>query len=169
MNNSYKSAREWIDELALIKHPEGGWFKETYRCDEYIDKECLPERFSGKRSFSTAIYFLLKEDEFSAFHSIKQDEIWHYHAGSPLIIYVIDQNAQYKELYLGLNSGEQPQLVLKAGWLFSAAVKKPGNYTLVSCTVAPGFDFDDFNMPAREELLQMYPQYQSIIMKFTKG
>jgi len=170
MNNTQsRSAKEWIAYLNLTKHPEGGWFKETYRSRENIDQKCLPGRFSGNRSFSTAIYFLLKENEFSAFHSIKQDEVWHFHSGSPLTIHIIDQNTKYRELNLGLFDRAQPQLVVKAGCLFAAAVKNPDSFTLVSCTVAPGFDFADFNMPAREKLLDIYPQYKSLIMKFSRG
>lgn len=76
------NARQWIERLELIKHPEGGYYKETYRAEETIAKNHLPERFSGNRSFSTAIYFLLKEGDFSAFHRIKQDELWHFYDGS---------------------------------------------------------------------------------------
>jgi uncharacterized protein len=168
MSNYYKSADEWIDTLGLCKHPEGGWFRETYRSTEYINRKCLPARFKADRSFSTAIYFLLKSSEFSAFHKIKQDEAWHFHCGSSLVIHSIDENDEYQQRLLGLQGSEQPQLIVKAGSLFAAKVKDQDSYTLVSCTVAPGFDFDDFEMPSRKQLLDLYPHYKSIIMKLTK-
>jgi len=169
-NKKIKSAEEWINYLGLIKHPEGGWFRETYRSKEHIIKKHLPSRFTGDRSFSTSIYFLLKSDEFSAFHRIKQDEIWHFHDGASLTIYIIDENAEYFKLYLGKNlvKNEQPQQIVKAGWLFAAKVKGIDSFTLVGCTVAPGFNFDDFEIPERRELLDLFPQHQSVIMKFTK-
>jgi uncharacterized protein len=164
-----KSAEEWIRNLNLVKHPEGGWYKETYRSPEYIEKDHIPYRFSGRRSFSTSIYFLLKSDEFSAFHRIKQDEIWHFYTGSSLTIYVIEQNGYYLEYNLGLEKGEQPQVLIKAGCFFAAQVNERDNYTLVGCTVSPGFDFDDFELPSRERLLTVFPQHKLIITKFTKG
>ena len=168
MSKFYKSAEDWIDNLGLIRHPEGGWFRETYRSTEYIERKHLPVRFSGDRSFSTAIYFLLKSSEFSAFHKIRQDELWHFHCGSSLAIHIIDENNEYQKHILGLQGRQHPQLAVKAGCLFAAKVKDPDSYTLVSCTVAPGFDFDDFEMPARNQLLDLYPQYKSVIMKLTK-
>lgn len=168
MRNFNKQAEDWIEFLDLIKHPEGGWFRETYRSSESIDSRHLPARFNGERSFSTAIYFLLKSAEFSAFHKIKQDELWHFHCGSSLVLHIIDENAKYQQQLLGLHNDENPQIVVKAGCLFAAKVIDPDSYTLVSCTVAPGFEFDDFEMPSRKRLLDLYPQHKSVIMKLTK-
>lgn len=166
-----RTAEEWIHYLDLNRHPEGGWFKETYRSDEHIKKHQLPARFSGDRVFATSIYFLLKSTEFSAFHKIKQDEIWYFHEGTALKIYVIDENEEYLELILGNNpnNNEQPQVIVKAGWLFAARVIEENSFSLVGCSVAPGFEFADFEMPARQVLLDLYPQFKSIIMQFTKG
>ena len=165
-----KSAAEWIQYLGLIKHPEGGWFKETYRSTENIKQENLPTRFSDDRSFSTSIYFLLQSNEYSAFHRIKQDEIWYFHEGSSLTIYVINENAECFELNLGKNleNREQLQIIVEAGWLFAAKVNDQNSFTLAGCNVAPGFDFDDFEMPERKQLLDLYPQHKSIIMQFSK-
>lgn len=165
-----RTAEYWIQSLGLLKHPEGGWYKEVYRNPENIKKESLPERFSGDRSFSTSIYFLLKSGELSAFHRIKQDEIWYFHEGAPLTIYVIDENSKYFELHLGnsIKNNCQPQVVVKSGWLFAAKVDNENSYTLTGCSVAPGFDFEDFDMPEREKLLGLYPGYKNIIMEFTK-
>ena len=79
------SAKYWIEKLNFEKHPEGGWFKEVYRSEEVIPKKSLPEYFPGSRNISTSIYYLLEGDDFSAFHRIKSDEIWHYYEGNSAI------------------------------------------------------------------------------------
>ncbi len=163
-------ANEWIKNLGLIKHPEGGWYKETYRSSETILKENLPNRFNGDRSFSTSIYFLLTSNEFSALHRIKQDEIWHFYDGSALSIHVIDENGKYFRLVLGreIEKNESLQIVVKAGWLFGATLNKENSFALVGCTVAPGFDFDDFEMPDRDIVMKQFPQHKDIINKLSQ-
>ncbi len=165
-----KIAKEWIENLDLIKHPEGGWYRENYRSSEIILKENLPDRFTGDRSFSTSIYFLLSSDEFSAFHRIKQDEIWHFYDGSPLTIHIIDEEGNYFDLLLGkeFSENESLQVVVKAGCLFGASLKEENSYSLVGCSVAPGFDFDDFEMPSRTILMKQYPKYKTIIEKISR-
>ncbi|MFP4123129.1 cupin domain-containing protein [Coleofasciculus sp.] len=165
-----KNAGYWIEKLGLQKHPEGGYYKETYRSDEEIAHENLPKRFSGRRNFSTAIYFLLVGTEFSALHRIKSDELWHFYAGSSLTIHVVEQSGNYRPIKLGenLDEGEAFQAVVKAGDWFSATVNNPQSYSLVGCTVAPGFDFNDFELGKREELIKRYPQHQSLIEKMTR-
>ena len=119
-----EDADTWIDLLQLEKHPEGGYYRETYRSDETISNEHLPERFNGKRSFATAIYYLLKGNDFSAFHRIKQDELFHFYDGSSLTIHLIDDSGNYSTIRVGRNikNGEVPQATLKAGWIFGAVV-----------------------------------------------
>ena len=165
-----KDARYWIDRLALTRHPEGGYYRETYRSKESVAREHLPKRFGGDRAFSTAIYFLLPAGEFSAFHRIKQDEVWHFYAGSALTLHVIDPNGGYSPIKLGRGPehGEALQVVIDAGCFFGASVGGPGTYALVGCTVAPGFDFNDFEVAPREELLDRYPQHWRIIEKLTR-
>jgi len=162
-------AEEWIEKLRLGKHPEGGHYRETYRSDEILTKDALPARFSGNRSFCTAIYFLLRGNEFSAFHRIKQDEMWHFYDGSALTIHIIDVNGDYSEIKVGrsLAEGALPQAVGKAGCFFAANVVDPGSYSLTGCTVAPGFDFADFEMPTRKELCERFPQHREIIERLT--
>lgn len=164
------AAERWIEELQLRPHPEGGYFRETYRCEESIAQAHLPGRFTGDRSFSTAIYFLLKGTDFSALHRIRQDEVWHFYDGSTLTVDVIDSAGNHAALRLGkeIRVGEQPQAVVKAGCLFGASLSDPNSYVLVGCTVAPGFDFDDFTMPTREELCTQYPQHRHIIERLTR-
>jgi uncharacterized protein len=165
-----KNAGYWIEKLGLQKHPEGGYYKETYRSNEEIAHDSLPKRFSGCRNFSTAIYFLLVGTDFSALHRIKSDELWHFYAGSSLTIHVIEESGKYRPIKLGENfdEGEVFQAVVKAGDWFGATVNDPESYSLVGCTVAPGFDFNDFELGKGEDLIKCYPQYQSLIEKMTR-
>lgn len=164
------TARHLIDHLGLIRHPEGGWFRETYRSAEEIKADALPARYGGSRSFSTAIYFLLEAGDISALHRIKSDELWHFYAGSPLLIHSIAPDGRYQELQLGPDpgAGEAFQAVVPAGRWFGAEVKDSG-FALVGCTVAPGFDFSDFEMADREELLSLYPGHAGLVRRMTRG
>jgi predicted cupin superfamily sugar epimerase len=163
-------AKHWIDGLQLRPHPEGGYFRETYRSEEAIAAASLPPRFGGDRVFSTAIYFLLEGEDFSALHRIKQDEVWHFYDGSALTIHVIDPAGNYSTVLLGrdLAAGEVPQAVVKAGCYFGASVSDRRSYALVGCTVAPGFEFADFEMPGREELCRRYPGHRQVIETLTR-
>ena len=162
-------AEQWIQALGLQPHPEGGWFRELYRAEETISQNCLPERFGGDRQFSTAIFFLLNQNEVSAFHRIKQDELWHFYDGVPLQIHIIDHGGRYSVVELGrdVEAGQSLVAAVPAGCLFGASVSDPRSYGLVGCTVAPGFSFDDFEMPSRAELLDQFPKHREIIDKFT--
>ncbi|WP_298514699.1 cupin domain-containing protein [uncultured Kordia sp.] len=159
-----------VESLQLLPHPEGGFYKEVYRSEKVIAKAALPDNFSGDRSYCTSIYFLLTSENFSAFHRIKQDEIWHFYGGSSLSVHVIDQNGDYIEHKVGMNfsQGEQPQLVVPAGCWFASSVSQKDSYAFVGCTVAPGFDFEDFELAERTSLQQEYPQHADIIHKLTR-
>ncbi len=159
-----------VENLELLPHPEGGFYKEVYRSKKVIAKDALPDNFSGNRNYCTSIYFLLTSENFSAFHRIKQDEIWHFYGGSSLSVHVIDEDGNYAEHKVGMNfsAGEQPQLVVPAGCWFASSVAKKDSYAFVGCTVAPGFDFDDFELAARSELTEEYPQHSSIIHRLTR-
>lgn len=148
---------ELITELQLMPHPEGGYFTETYRSNSVID--------SIDRNTSTAIYYLLRSDEISRFHRIKSDEVWHHYEGSPVTIHVIHQDSLYEALYLGkeISKGQKPQHVVPAGAWFGVTVDDPDSYTLCGCTVAPGFDFNDFEMGNRYQMLQAFPEHEAII------
>jgi predicted cupin superfamily sugar epimerase len=164
------AAKDWIEALQLRPHPEGGYYRESYRSPETIARAHLPSRFSGDRSFATSIYFLLQGSEFSALHRIKQDEVWHFHEGGSLTISVIDPGGNLTSIRLGKNvqAGEVLQAVVPAGSLFGARPGESSTYALVGCTVAPGFDFADLEMPSRQELVALYPQHQSIIEQLTR-
>lgn len=160
MNASY-----FIEHLYLQPHPEGGFFKETYRSAETLSSQCLPERFNGERSYSTSIYFLLQKGDYSAFHRIKSDECWHFYDGGTLLIHIIDQQGNYSCIRLGRNvhEGEIFQFVVPALCWFASEPAWGTDFTLVGCTVAPGFDFSDFEMAKAETLSNSYPQHQPLI------
>lgn len=159
-----------ISFYGLQAHPEGGYFKETYRSAESIPNDGLPERFNDNRSFSTAIYFLLDGDNFSAFHRIKSDELWHFYSGIALNIYVIDKDGKLEIIRLGNNiqNGEVFQAVVPAGcWFASEPSSKQGS-SFVGCTVAPGFDFADFELAEKEPLSKIFPQHASTIHRLCR-
>lgn len=160
----------WINKLGLIKHPEGGYFKETYRSQEILSVKSLPERYNSFRSYSTSIYFLLDNQEFSAFHRIKSDEIWHFHIGSTVTLYLIHSSGKLMEFKLGSNpeKGESLQLIIPKNHWFAAEVKDPDSFCLMACTVAPGFDFNDFELGNKAALNKKHPQHQQLIKKFTR-
>ena len=148
-------------------HPEGGWYKEVYRSSGSIPHKALPTEFTGSRSYCTSIYFLLEKGQISAFHRIKSDEIWHFYAGHPLNVHIIHPDGKPGLIKLGRNydAGESLQAVVPAGCWFGSFTEE--NYSLVGCTVAPGFDFGDFEMAERQILLEKYPDYSEIILKLT--
>jgi len=129
------NADYWIAKLDLLSHPEGGAYREVYRSTEDILRDNLPDRFGGNRSFSAAIYFLLQNDEYSAFHRIKSDELWHFYSGTALEIHVLNKG-RYEIIYLGDNpeNGEKFQAMILAGAWFASKVKDPQSYSLVGCT-----------------------------------
>ena len=164
------SADYWIHHLSLLPHPEGGFYKETYRASETIPEEALPERFTASRNFSTAIYFLLRSDDRSLFHKIKSDELWHFHKGDTLSIYALSDNGLTTYL-LGDNpeKGESLQVAIPANAWFGARITGNGNgYVLTSCTVSPGFDFRDFELANQRCLLSEFPMHHRIIHELTK-
>ena len=164
------NAKQWIAALDLKPHPEGGFFRESYRSAETIPAAALPPRFNGSRAFSTAIYFLLEHPQFSAFHRIASDEIWHFYAGGTLCLHVITPQGADAAVRMGCNpgSGEVVQAVVEAGCWFAAELEKPDTFALVGCTVAPGFDFADFQMAARSDLCRLFPMHRDIIERLTR-
>lgn len=158
-----------IEKLELQPHPEGGYFKETYRSTGEIREDSLGPDYDGKRNYSTCIYFLMTSNNFSGFHKVNQDEIWHFYDGSPILLHVIAENGDYSEYRIGrdFSKGELPQLVVPGHHWFAAEVSDDDSYSLVGCTVAPGFDFADFQLPSRKDLISKFPQHQKLITKLT--
>jgi predicted cupin superfamily sugar epimerase len=171
-----------IRDLALAPHPEGGFYRETYRSEETVCEDALPERFTGDRALSTAIYYLLKQGQHSAFHRIRSDEIWHFYAGSDLLIHVINEDGGYTRMRL---CGTMPQAIVPAGsWFGAEPDARPSgfvndyaatqtvaptedSFSLVGCTVAPGFDFEDFQLANTEDLCALCPDKTELIKKLT--
>ncbi|MCF8257134.1 MAG: cupin domain-containing protein [Flavobacteriales bacterium] len=161
------SAAQWAELLNLSPHPEGGWYRETYRAKAVID---CPEGFDGERSCATAIYFLLTSQSFSAFHRILSDEVWHFYTGDGITVHEIAANGAYIAHRLGASpgQGEVFQLVIPAGSWFASEVSAGGDHGLVGCTVAPGFDFRDFEMAKRKHLLARFPQHSEVISRLCR-
>ncbi|MGB5819204.1 MAG: cupin domain-containing protein [Saonia sp.] len=163
------TVEEIIRSLNLEPHPEGGYFRETYRSTGEISPNGLGQNYAGKRNYSTCIYFLLTSSTFSAFHKITQDEIWHFYMGSPVRIHMISDSGVYSDVIVGndLEKKQLPQFVVPGGYWFAGEVINDNDYSLVGCTVSPGFDFKDFVLPKRKELMAKFPQHQRIVSKFT--
>jgi predicted cupin superfamily sugar epimerase len=164
------NANYWINKLQLTEHVEGGSFRELYRSPLQAPAAVLPTAFKGDRNFSTGIYFLLKKEQFSAFHRIQSDELWHFYYGDPLVVYEIEASGQLLEHQLGNDpeQGQQFQAVVKAGSWFASRVKAGGEYALVGCTVSPGFDFADFELADRHQLSQQYSAHAALITQLTR-
>lgn len=159
-----------IEHFSLEKHPEGGYYKETYRSKGEIPINCLPKSINGNRNFATSIYFLLDANDFSSFHRIQQDEIWNFHEGSAIRIHQISPEGNYLSIDVGnnLEKNEVFQHVVPAGYWFGATVVEKNQYSFVGCVVAPGFDFEDFELAKEKELLEQFPQHERIIKKLTR-
>jgi predicted cupin superfamily sugar epimerase len=157
-----------INHYQLLPHPEGGYYKETYRSAANIHQAALPEQFSGARSISTAIYFLLLKDLFSAFHRIKSDECWHFYEGDSLHVHVLHLNGEYELIKMGRDSanGEVYQAIVPAGAWFAS--ESMGEYSFVGCTVAPGFDFNDFELAFADKLKTEYPKNTELIERLCR-
>jgi hypothetical protein len=170
MDNQMISANHIIQSLDLKPHPEGGYFKENYRSEGVISKASLGPVFPEKRNFSTAIYFLLRSGEFSAFHRIRQDEIWHHYMGTTIVLHMIDQKGNYSSQKVGkkLQNDEVPQFVVPGGVWFAAEILEENAYALLGCTVSPGFDFQDFEMPSGSQLINQYPRHKEILERLTR-
>lgn len=163
------SADDWIKKLALESHIEGGAFREVYRSEITLKRAHMPGILPADRSLSTSIYFLLKENQFSAFHRIRSDEQWHFYYGDPLVVYEITPLGIITEHLLYNDPGGEGSLtcVIKAGNWFASCLGQGGEYALAGCTVAPGFDFADFELANRTDLLHSYPHHASLITRLT--
>ncbi|MBL7743859.1 MAG: cupin domain-containing protein [Chitinophagaceae bacterium] len=164
-----QTADFWIQHLQLSQHIEGGWYTEVYRSSLVLDKGNLPAGFKGERNACTHIYFLLEKKGFSAFHRIMSDELWHFYAGDPLVIYEINGKGELKEHLLGndIQKGQSLFCTINAGSWFASRVADGSDYGLAGCTVSPGFDFAEFELADRVQLSGEYPQYAGLINSLT--
>ncbi|HEX2607477.1 MAG TPA: cupin domain-containing protein [Flavisolibacter sp.] len=155
-----------IQQLDLLPHPEGGFYKEVYRSPHFMKQE----GFAGKRSVSTSIYYLLQAGDFSAFHRIKSDELWHFYSGGPLIVHMLEEGKGYSYHLLGSpdTPGAVFQAVVPAYVWFASEPLEGTDYTLAGCTVAPGFDFADFELAHAASLLQQFPEQATLINRLCR-
>ena len=149
---------------------EGGFYAEAYRSNEKLAAACLPARYSGERCFGTAIYFLLTPETFSALHRLKSDEIYHFYLGDPVETLVLRADGSGEVLALGndLYGGFRPQAVIPAGAWQGSRLRAGGKFALLGTTVAPGFEFSDFELGSREFLLAKYPDFSRLIRELTR-
>lgn len=160
------STQEIIEALHLQAHPEGGFYRETYRSKALIPQAAL-DNYPSDRHHSTAIYFLLTKGNYSAFHRVRQDELWHFHQGGTIALQLLSPSGEHTEVRIGndILSGEQPQFTVPGGYWFAGSIADDADHALVSCTVAPGFDFSDFEL-ADTQLMETFPEHKELIQKF---
>jgi predicted cupin superfamily sugar epimerase len=164
-----RDASWWIARLALAPHPEGGHYRETYRSRGTVGPAGADPGHPAGRSFSTAIYYLLRSGKISRLHRLRSDEIFHHYRGSALVVHSIDPRGDYRAVAVGSDPerGEVLQAVIPAGCWLGATVEQPGSFALVGCTVAPGFEFGDFELADRDRLLELYPRHRAVIERLT--
>lgn len=162
-----EKVKYYIQKLQLKKHPEGGYYREVYRAAEMFYIDAPPKAL--KRNASTSIYFLLEGKQVSKFHKLKSDEQWHFYDGNPIRLYVIDDKGKLSEYLLGGNlaNGETFQLTIKKNNWFAAELINKRGYALIGCTVSPGFDFTDFELANRDELIDKFPLLTGLIERLT--
>lgn len=155
-----------VQHFNMLPHPEGGYYRETYRSNSITYFNDL----QGKRNNSTGIYFLIEKENFSAFHKIKSDEMWHFYHGDALEVIELHQNGELIKTRIGnnLNQGETFQYTVKANTWFASRVYQNGQFSFVGCTVCPGFDFADFELANQKTLLSEFPQHAEIIKELTR-
>lgn len=162
------SVQQLIQRFQLKPHPEGGYYQETYRSLEQLVQAALPARFSGNRFFSSAIYFLLEQGNFSAFHRIQSDECWHFYAGHTLWVHVLYSDGRLTTIALGNEEETVYQFVVPAGCWFASETAPGGEFSLVGCTVAPAFDFADFELAKAHELIEKFPEHHELISRLCR-
>jgi len=168
-----EDARAAVDALirrfGLQPHPEGGFYGETYRAPTRVLRDGAPAH-EGSRAASTAIYYLLSDGAYSTWHRIRSDEIWHFYAGAPLDVHAIDDAGALTTHRLGAPTHADTvcQAVVPAGQWFAARCREPSSYAFVGCTVAPGFEFSEFEIAQTAALAARYPQHRALIERFGK-
>lgn len=157
--------QDYIEQLNLSPHPEGGWYRQVYKSEDTFQ----PTETNRRLHYYTSIYFLLDDKSVSHFHRLTRDELWYFHAGDTLTIHCISPEGKLYAVKLGnnLTNNEQFQFVVPAGTIFASETSAPNSFSLVSCVVAPGFTFDDFELMRKRELSKKYPDYLEVINRLT--
>lgn len=169
MSSTFLTAEDIIEKLNLDPHPEGGYFREIYRSEIQVFPQLDNNELGEKRSAMTSIFFLLKADDFSVWHQVKSDEVWNLFMGGPLELHQIKPSGYNKTILANdFGGGFVPQETIRGGTLQAARPAPGSEFALCSCIVAPGFDFSDFSIPSRRDLLSRYPEYESMIIKLTR-
>ncbi len=164
------TAEQLIAYLGLQPHPkEGGFFRETYRAAETVGAAALPERYGSPRSHSTAIYYLLTPGTFSALHRLKGDEVFHFYLGDPVRMLQLTPGGKGKTIVLGHDvlAGQHFQLVVPRDIWQGSILEPGGRFALLGCTVAPGFEYADYEAGQRGALLRDYPEFADLITRLT--
>ncbi|MFP4687339.1 MAG: cupin domain-containing protein [bacterium] len=158
-----------IKRYGMEEHPEGGYYSVIYQSDESIDKSALPERYSGSRKFAAGIYYLLPAGEKSVFHRLKSDELWFHLAGGTLELYLLDEDTGLEKLYLSkkVNTGHHLHGLVPRGTWMAARPAEGVDFSLVSCVVMPGFEFDDFELAQAKTLIRRHPGQEQLIRELT--
>ncbi len=160
------ASADLIRRLDLLPHPEGGYYRETYRAADAVTRGD-----GAQRSACTAIYYLLCDGAWSTWHRIRSDELWHFHAGGALLVHVLAPDGAYRRLRLG-DALKDPdaafQAVVPAGSWFAAELADPAGYALAGCTVAPGFEFSEFELADAAELQGLYPAQAGLIARLAR-
>lgn len=162
------NAASLIDYFGMKPHPEGGFYVQTYKSAGSFSQTALSEVWKN-HVFSTGILFLLNSGSYSHLHRLRQDEMWHFYLGGPLRLAMLHPDGRSQEIILGTDvlHGQQVQYVVPAGTWFGATHCSGSSFALVGCTVAPGFEFTDFELAQREQLLAHYPAAYAMITEFT--
>jgi predicted cupin superfamily sugar epimerase len=164
------TADDLIRRLNLQPHPEeGGYFRETYRADDVWPRSALPARYGGDRRASTAIYYLLTPTNFSALHRLESDEVFHFYLGSPVRMLQLWPDGTGRTVVLGPDvlTGQEPQVVVPRGVWQGSVLEPGGDFALLGCTVAPGFEYADYRHGDRRELSARYPAFADMIARLT--
>ncbi|OFX74552.1 MAG: hypothetical protein A2X12_11715 [Bacteroidetes bacterium GWE2_29_8] len=158
-----------VKKLNMSPHPEGGYYVETYRSEINVDNIYANAKYGDSRKIATCIYYLLTNNDVSKFHKLKSDEFWFYHTGSSAMVYIINKDGILEKRKLGndILHNESPQILIEAGNIFGAEVIDKKSFILLSCIVVPGFDFNDFELVNRIELLHKYPKYNDLIYRLS--
>jgi hypothetical protein len=165
------SANDIIKNLNLQPHPEGGYFRETFRSSGIIPASGLPPEYNSQRNLSTAIYYMLTPDSASMMHRLVSDEVYHFYLGDPVTMLLLYPGGQSETVTLGhdIAAGQLVQGVVPAGVWQGSFLQSGGQYALLGCTVAPGFDFEDFELGDRQKLMADYQDRAELITRLTAG
>jgi uncharacterized protein len=159
-----QDAKYWIERLDMQPHPEGGYYKEVFRSQQQVHRLNAEET----KQACTSIYYLLEGNDFSGFHRLVSDEIWYFHVGAPVHIHSIDKEGKYQLHELSAAPTGHFSVVIPGGCWFAAEIPSQQQFSLVSCVVAPGFDFREFEMAKQQELMASYPHHREVITRLCR-